>query len=96
MKTTLDIPDALYRAVKSRSAGEGISVRGITIMLYGDWLSKPDWKPSTAIQGKAVVGKTRRKALSPLTRSLVGIAKGVSSDAAAKDEYFADRFGMSK
>lgn len=45
MKTTLDIPDAMYRAVKSRSAGAGLSVRHVTIMLYGDWLATPDWKP---------------------------------------------------
>jgi len=47
MKTTLDIPDSIYRAVKSRSAGEGLSVRHVTIMLYGDWLSTPNWKPRT-------------------------------------------------
>ena len=45
MKTTLDIPDALYRAVKSRSAREGYSVRHVTIMLYGDWLATANWKP---------------------------------------------------
>lgn len=45
MKTTMDIPDAMYRAVKSRSAGAGLSVRHVTIMLYGDWLATPDWKP---------------------------------------------------
>lgn len=48
MKTTLDIPDSIYRAVKSRSAGEGLSVRHITIMLYGDWLATPNWKPHAA------------------------------------------------
>ncbi len=46
MKTTLDIPDDLYRAVKSRSAADGLSVRGVTILLYGDWLSRPGWIPS--------------------------------------------------
>lgn len=45
MKTTLDIPDAIYRAVKSRSAGAGLSVRHVTIMLYGDWLATPNWRP---------------------------------------------------
>ena len=46
MKTTLEIPDDLYRAVKSRSAADGLSVRGVTILLYGDWLSRPGWIPS--------------------------------------------------
>ncbi len=41
MKTTLDVPDDLYRAVKSRSAIEGLTVRSVTLMLYGDWLAKP-------------------------------------------------------
>ena len=48
MKTTLDIPDAMYRAVKSRSAGAGLSVRRVTIMLYGAWLATPDWKPQSS------------------------------------------------
>ena len=46
MKTTLDVPDDLYRAVKSRSAIEGKTVRSVTLMLYGDWLARPEWKPT--------------------------------------------------
>jgi len=53
MKTTMDIPDAMYRAIKSRSAGEGLSVRHVTLMLYGDWLATPNWKP----QAKAMTLK---------------------------------------
>jgi hypothetical protein len=41
MKTTLDVPDDLYRAVKARSAMEGLTVRSVTLMLYGDWLARP-------------------------------------------------------
>ena len=41
MKTTLDVPDDLYRAVKARSAMEGLTVRSVTLMLYGDWLASP-------------------------------------------------------
>ena len=41
MKTTLDIPDDLYHAVKAKSALEGTSVRRVTMMLYGDWLTRP-------------------------------------------------------
>lgn len=59
MKTTLDIPDALYRAVKSRSAGEGYSVRHVTIMLYGDWLATANWKPR-ALEAKATARKSSR------------------------------------
>lgn len=39
MKTTLDLPDALYRKVKSKAAIEGRSVRDVTIELFEAWLS---------------------------------------------------------
>ncbi len=39
MRTTLDIPDELYRQVKARAALEGRSVREVTTELYGQWLS---------------------------------------------------------
>jgi hypothetical protein len=39
MKATFDIPDALYRRVKARSAMAGRTVRDVTIELYEDWLA---------------------------------------------------------
>ena len=60
MKTTLDIPDDLYRAVKSRSAADGLSVRGVTILLYGDWLSRPGWIPSARDDATPVRREPRR------------------------------------
>lgn len=45
MRTTIDIPDVLYRAVKSRAAEEGTTIRHITVALYGDWMQHPDWRP---------------------------------------------------
>jgi hypothetical protein len=38
MKTTLEIPDALYRRVKSRSSLEGRPIRSLTQRLYELWL----------------------------------------------------------
>lgn len=38
MKTTLDIPEDLYRRVKAKSALEGRPVREVTIELYSRWL----------------------------------------------------------
>ena len=38
MKTTIDIPDDLYRRVKAKSALEGRAVREVTIELYRAWL----------------------------------------------------------
>lgn len=60
MKTTIDIPDDLYRAVKSRSAMDGLTVRSITILLYGDWLARPDWIPSESVTPPAAPAPTRR------------------------------------
>ena len=41
MRTTMDIPDSLYRRVRSRTALEGTTLRSVTITLYSDWLSRP-------------------------------------------------------
>lgn len=40
MKATIDIPDALYRQIKARSALGGRSVRDVTIGLYRRWLAE--------------------------------------------------------
>ena len=60
MKTTLDVPDDLYRAVKSRSAMEGLTVRSVTLMLYGDWLARPVVSQETHLQASS------KKAAKPL------------------------------
>lgn len=38
MKTTIEIPDALYRRVKSKSSFDGQTVRTVTQRLYELWL----------------------------------------------------------
>ncbi len=38
MKTTIDLPDDLYRKVKAKSALQGRAVREVTIELYRQWL----------------------------------------------------------
>lgn len=50
MKTTLDLPDDLYRSVKAKSALEGRPVREVTIELYRQWLAtgQPSGDPGTA------------------------------------------------
>lgn len=45
MRTTIDIPDVLYKAVRTRTAAEGTTLRYVTVALLGDWLRKPDWRP---------------------------------------------------
>ena len=34
----MDIPDTMYRRIKTRTAQEGSTVRAITLMLYSQWL----------------------------------------------------------
>jgi len=38
MKTTIDIPDDLYRKVKAKSAIQGRRVRDVTVELYQHWV----------------------------------------------------------
>jgi hypothetical protein len=41
MKATLDIPDALYRRVKSKSALAGRPIREVAIRLFSEWADQP-------------------------------------------------------
>lgn len=41
MKSTLDIPDELYRRVKARSAMEGRPIRSVAVELFQQWLDGP-------------------------------------------------------
>lgn len=34
----MDIPDTMYRRIKTRTAQEGCTVRSITLVLYAQWL----------------------------------------------------------
>jgi hypothetical protein len=46
VKTTIDIPDEIYRQVKARSAMEGRSVRDVTVGLFRGWVG--DVAPSVS------------------------------------------------
>jgi hypothetical protein len=41
MKATIDVPDELYRQVKSKSALQAQTVREVTVSLYRNWLASP-------------------------------------------------------
>jgi len=40
MKTTIDIPDDLYRKVKAKSAIQGRRVRDVTVELFQHWIEE--------------------------------------------------------
>ncbi len=48
MKTTIDVPDDLYRRVKARAALLGLPVREVTIDLYKRWLGDERASPDPA------------------------------------------------
>ena len=39
MKTSIDLPDDLYRLVKSKSALEGLAVREVATALFSTWVT---------------------------------------------------------
>lgn len=41
MKTTMEIPDELYRKLKTRSAAQGKTVREVVVNLVQEWLKDP-------------------------------------------------------
>ena len=45
MRTTIDIPDVLYRSMKARCASMGTTMRHVTITLYGNWMQGPEQLP---------------------------------------------------
>ena len=46
MRTTMDIPDQLYRRVRAKGAMDGLTLRAITITLYTDWLDGKNTIPA--------------------------------------------------
>lgn len=42
MKTTIDIPEVIYRKVKAKSAIEGRPVRDVAITLFSAWVDQCD------------------------------------------------------
>ena len=58
MKATIEIPDALYRQIKARSALGGRSVRDVTIEAYRRWLAETPAAYATTDDGQATAGET--------------------------------------
>ena len=73
MRTTIDIPDVLYRSVKSRCASMGTTMRHVTIALYGNWMQNPDWLPR--IKTECVLTDAPKKADAKSLIPFLGIVK---------------------
>lgn len=49
MKATIDVPDDLYRQVKSKSALEGRAIREVAIELFRGYVDRTDSPPVAAL-----------------------------------------------
>lgn len=48
MKTTMDIPDAMYRQLKAQSAARGLAVREVMLQLIEQWVAGAGAVPEQA------------------------------------------------
>lgn len=78
MKTSIDLPDDLYRRVKSKSALEGLAVREVATALFAAWVdgrindvsaesanhaeTTSDWKYRWQALGAAIAESTKGNA----------------------------------
>lgn len=49
MKTTIEIPDELYRRVKAKSALQGRAIREVTVELYQRWLEQDETRANVPV-----------------------------------------------
>ena len=86
MRTTLDIPDAMYRRIKTRTAQEGSTVRAITLVLYSQWLGD-DSRTMAARQTRS------RRPKTPSWFGSVKVDPNLPHDMASVRESIARRHG---
>ncbi len=93
MKSTLDIPDELYRRVKARSAMEGRPVRSVAVELFQRWLDGsleaaapvPDETSDKKYPWLAITRRYVRPGMShDLDDMRAAMAKGWGADASGK------------
>jgi predicted DNA-binding ribbon-helix-helix protein len=60
MKTTMDLPDELYRNVKTEAARRGMTVREVTTALYAAWLDGRTSVSPAAVDEAAVTAWVAR------------------------------------
>ena len=88
MKTSIDLPDDLYRRVKSKSALEGLAVREVATALFAAWvdgrIAAVPSEPSS--RGAATADwKYRWQALG------LAVAESTGTDTTLVDQLRADR-----
>jgi hypothetical protein len=68
MKTSIDLPDDLYRRVKARSAMEGRSVREVATALFQRWVEGGQ-DASRGTSGNGETGQSEAEGLDPSARA---------------------------
>ena len=83
MKTTIDVPDDLYRRVKAKSAMEAQTVREVTVSLYRSWLATPTQEAAIPLHraesvAPAWFGAAKRYALSVDKHDMASIRESIA------------------
>ncbi len=88
VKATVDIPDALFRQVKARSALGGRTIRDVTIEAYQRWLAETPAPYSTTDEALPTAGETWLAAWEALAAE---IAEGAVDRRTPREILLADR-----
>ena len=94
MKTSLDLPDELYRRVKSKSALEGRAVREVATALFAAWVdgrvsadATPDLAPATGLDA----ANPRRQWLARWSELASSVTKATGGTPGLVDQLRDDR-----
>jgi len=68
MKTTVELPDKLYRQIKARAASKGLTVKAFFLDAIQDKLQKERNSAAKASGWRAVFGKANKEDMAKLQR----------------------------
>lgn len=94
MKTSLDLPDDLYRRVKSKSALEGRAVREVATALFAAWVDgrvSADATASSAVVAGAEAADPRRQWLARWSELASRVTEATGGTAGLVDQLRDDR-----
>lgn len=85
MRTTLDLPDPLFRTLKARAALQGRSLKDLVVSYVERGLREPSVPPTAPAQDRSWEDQ-----LDPFTKSLLGVAAPTDgSPIPTMDDYYA-------
>lgn len=85
MRTTLDLPDPLFRTLKARAALQGRSLKDLVVSYVERGLREPSTPAAASTQDRSWEDR-----LDPFTKSLLGVAAPTDgSPLPTMDDYYA-------